>query len=114
MNLYTITSGDKEIHVGFKQISKYFDNITLKRINDSVDDKLIEKVKETKRLINQKSNGIVDGLINRSLPTDYPKIQKVAFMKEVSEMTDKFDKLRHFASKFGSHKLKTLRNLIDE
>lgn len=107
-NLYTITSGDKQFHVGFKQISGFFDNLALKRINDIVDEEIIRKVKEVKSQLNQESAGTIDRLIQNSLPTDLLPVKKVTFMKEITEAKDKFDKLRYFAVKFGVHKLDTL------
>ena len=107
-NLYTITSGEKQFYVGFKQISRFCDNLALKRINDIVDEEIIRKVKDIKQNLNQKSAGAIDRLIEDSLPTDYSGVKRVAFMKEITETKDKFDKLRYFAVKFGVHKLETI------
>ena len=113
-NLYTITSGEKQFHVGFKQISGFFDNLALKRINDNVDEEIIRKVQEIKKQLNQESAGTLDRLIEDSLPMDLLPIKRVTFLKEISESKNKFDKLRYFAVKFGVHKLDTLLLMQEE
>jgi hypothetical protein len=114
LNLYTVTTGDKEIHIGFKQVSSFFDDITLKRINDSVDNKIIAEVKKTEKKLKKKTLRQINELISRSLPSDFPKIKKVTFLKEIEDEPKKFDKLRYFAVKFGSHKLETILLQIED
>lgn len=114
LNLYTITSGNKEIHIGFKQVSSYFDEITLKRINDSVDNKIISEVKKTEKKLKKKTLREINELIERSLPSNFSKIKKVTFLKEIENEQKKFDKLRYFAVKFGAHKLETILMQIEE
>ncbi len=114
LNLYTVSAGDKEIHIGFKQISSFFDDITLKRINDSVDNKIIEAVKKTEAKLKKKTLRQINELIERSLPSDFPKIKKVTFLKEIDDERKKFDKLRYFAVKFGAHKLETILMQIED
>ncbi|WP_407266892.1 hypothetical protein [Tenacibaculum maritimum] len=114
LNLYTITTGDKEIHLGFKQISSFFDDITLKRINDTVDNKIIEEVKKTEKKLKKKTLRQMDELISRSLPSDFPQIKKVTFLKEIENEKKKFDKLRYFTVKFGAHKLETILLQLDD
>lgn len=108
VNLYTFSSGEKQFHVGFKQISGFFDNLALKRINDIVDEEIIRRVKDVKQNLNQKSAGAIDRLIEDSLPSHIVGVKRAAFIKEISETKDKFDKLRYFAVKFGVHKLETI------
>jgi hypothetical protein len=114
LNLYTVTTGEKEIHIGFKQISSFFDDITLKRINDSVDDRIIKEVKKTEKLLKNKTLRQINELIERSLPSDFPSIKKITFLKEIDDENKKFDKLRYFVVKFGVHKLKTIHIQIEE
>lgn len=108
VNLYTFSSGEKQFHFGFKQISGFFDNLALKRINDIVDEEIIRRVKDVKQNLNQKSAGAIDRLIEDSLPSHIVGVKRAAFIKEISETKDKFDKLRYFAVKFGVHKLETI------
>lgn len=112
MNLYTIPSGDKDVHIGFKQISKFFDNITLKRLNDSVDKKILIEVKRVKKKLNQKSNGEVDRLIAQSLPTNYSEFKKVNFLEEIKQL-EKFEKLVRVSTSFGVKKLEIIEELAD-
>jgi hypothetical protein len=58
--------------------------------------------------LNQKSAGAIDRLIEDSLPSHIVGVKRAAFIKEISETKDKFDKLRYFAVKFGVHKLETI------
>jgi hypothetical protein len=108
INLYTFNSVEKPFHIGFKQISGFFDNLVLKRISDILDEEIIRKVKEVKKRLNQKPAGEIDRLIEVSLPSGFIGVKRAAFMKEIIETTDKFDKLRYFAVKFGVHKLDTI------
>jgi hypothetical protein len=114
LNLYTVTTGEREIHIGFKQVSSFFDDITLKRINDSVDDRIIKEVKKTEKVLKKKTLRQVNELIERSLPSDFPRIKKITFLKEIDDEKKKFDKLRYFAVKFGVHKLETILIQIEE
>ena len=109
ISLYTINTGDREIYIGLKQISNFFDDLALKRINDVVDDKIIDETNRMLRVLANYSDREIEDRIELSLPSNYSKYKKQLFMKDIKAQTSRFEKIRLFILRFGYQKIKTLK-----
>ncbi|WP_114939636.1 hypothetical protein [Mucilaginibacter endophyticus] len=114
MSFFNITIQNRTFPVGPKLVFIYLDDFLLKRLNDDIDNQLIEHIKRvSKKLSKVGTLTHQDDFFDEAMPTNFSRITRQSYMKEIISLKKSFDKCRHFTSKFGYTRLLLIEKHVD-